>query len=160
MVRALVPGSTSHIGQAAFDLHSDEIPLEGEQQADAGSSHAVVSGDVEDRLDTVNRQPYMKLVVISNRVAPFDPNKPQTGGLAAALEQVVDRSGAIWMGSSENRGDGTEQPLPLVKTGAGGVARLDLPAADYPGYYRFEFDVVAGTALPARPDVGLGRGLW
>ncbi|RXH36695.1 alpha,alpha-trehalose-phosphate synthase [Bradyrhizobium nanningense] len=78
----------------------------------------------------------MKLVVISNRVAPFDPNKPQTGGLAAGLEPVVERFGALWMGSSDTRGDGTDQPLPLVKTGAGDVARLDLPEADYPGYYR------------------------
>ncbi|MCK1494801.1 hypothetical protein IVB14_31440 [Bradyrhizobium sp. 180] len=77
----------------------------------------------------------MKLVVISNRVAPFDPNKPQTGGLAAGLEPVVERSGAVWMGSSENRGDGSEQPVPLVKTGAGDVARLNLPEADHSGYY-------------------------
>ncbi|WP_165405355.1 alpha,alpha-trehalose-phosphate synthase (UDP-forming) [Bradyrhizobium genosp. SA-3] len=149
------PGPTQQdetTGQAAFDQHLDEIPLEQEQQGGAGPSDAVVSGEVEDRLDTVNQKPDMKLVVISNRVAPFDPNKPQTGGLAAGLEPVVERSGAVWMGSSENRGDGTEQPLPLVKTGAGDVARLDLPEADYPGYYRGFSNSTLWPALHSLPD--------
>ncbi|MCS3519218.1 hypothetical protein [Bradyrhizobium elkanii] len=97
-------------------------------------------------------QPDLKLVVISNRVAPFDPSKPQTGGLAAALEPVVERSGAVWVGSSENRGDGTEQPLPLVPTGAGQVARLDLPAADYPGYYRGFSNSTLWPALHSLPN--------
>ncbi|BCA01164.1 MULTISPECIES: trehalose-6-phosphate synthase [Bradyrhizobium] len=122
------------LGQAAFDLHLDEIPLEQMQEGGVGPSHTVASGDVEHR--SVSQQPDMKLVVISNRGAPFDPNKPQTGGLAAALEPVVERSGAVWMFSSENRGDGTERPLPLVKAGVGHVAELDLPAAHHRGYYR------------------------
>lgn len=122
------------LGQAAFDLHLDEIPLEQMQEGGVGPSHTVASGDVEHR--SVSQQPDMKLVVISNRGAPFDPNKPQTGGLAAALEPVVERSGAVWMFSSENRGDGTERPLPLVKAGEGHVAELDLPAAHHRGYYR------------------------
>ncbi|WP_198028305.1 trehalose-6-phosphate synthase [Bradyrhizobium sp. WSM1743] len=130
-------GATQHdetLGQAAFALHLDEIPLEQEQEGGADPSHAVASADAEHR--SVNQQPDMKLVVISNRGAPFDPNKPQTSGLAAALEPVVERSGAVWMFSSENRGDGTERPLLLVKAGEGHVAELDLPAAHYRGYYR------------------------
>ncbi|MFK4719100.1 hypothetical protein [Bradyrhizobium niftali] len=104
-------GSTQQdetLGQAAFDLYLHDMPLEQEQgqQGAAGPSDAVVSADMEDRLDTVNQKPEMKLVVISNRVAPFDPNKPQTGGLAAGFEPVVERSGAVWMGSSENPGTG------------------------------------------------------
>ncbi|MDA9523387.1 hypothetical protein XI06_24670 [Bradyrhizobium sp. CCBAU 11434] len=121
------------LGQAAFDLHMHDMPLEQEQQGGAGPSDAFASADSEDPFDSVNQKPEMKLVVISNRIAPFDPNQPQTGGLAAGLEPVVERYGAVWMGSSENRGDGSEQPLRLVKTGAGDVARLDLPEADYPG---------------------------
>ncbi|MGY4408034.1 alpha,alpha-trehalose-phosphate synthase (UDP-forming) [Bradyrhizobium sp. USDA 3315] len=151
------PGSTSQaaqqdetIGHAAFDLHLDEIPLE--QQAAGGPSDPNVFDEVEDRFDAVNQQPDLKLVIISNRIAPFDPNKPQTGGLAAALEPVVARSGAVWVGSSENRGDGTERPLPLVETGAGHVARLDLPAADYPGYYRGFSNSTLWPALHSLPD--------
>lgn len=155
----LGPDAPSHaiqqhemIDQAAFELHLGETPLELEQQAGAGPSHRIVSRDQEDRLDTADQQPNMKLVVISNRVAPFDPNKPQTGGLAAALEPVVERSGAIWMGSSENRGDGTERPLSLVRTGEGHVARLDLPAAHYPGYYRGFSNSTLWPALHSLPD--------
>ncbi|WP_342734103.1 trehalose-6-phosphate synthase [Bradyrhizobium sp. B117] len=123
-------------GQTAFDRHLNGVPLEHGQHEGAGPSPAVLLSDLEDGLHTVNQQPNMKLVVISNRVAPFDPDKPQTGGLAAGLEPVVERSGALWVGSSDTRGDGIDQPLPLVKTGAGDVARLDLPEADYHGYYR------------------------
>ncbi|SDH42677.1 trehalose 6-phosphate synthase [Bradyrhizobium sp. Rc2d] len=138
------------IGQAAFDQHLDERPQE--QHASAGPSDPTVSDEVEDRLDAVNQQPDLRLVVISNRVAPFDPNKPQTGGLAAALEPVVERSGAVWIGSSETRGDGIERPLPLVPTGAGHVARLDLPAADHPGYYRGYSNSTLWPALHSLPD--------
>ncbi|RXG86906.1 trehalose-6-phosphate synthase [Bradyrhizobium zhanjiangense] len=94
----------------------------------------------------------MKLVVISNRIAPFDPNNPQTGGLAAGLEPVVERSGAVWIGSSETRGDGIERPLPLVPTGAGHVARLDLPATDHAGYYRGYSNSTLWPALHSLPD--------
>ncbi|CCD87246.1 putative Alpha,alpha-trehalose-phosphate synthase (ostA-like) [Bradyrhizobium sp. ORS 285] len=135
---ALAYGSTSASApqdEAAFDRHLDERPQGQNDQDDAGNSDPIFLADV-DRGDAVNQQPDLRLVVISNRVAPFDPSKPQTGGLAAALEPVVQRSGAIWIGSSEHRGDGSERPLPLVQTGAGEVARLDLPAKDYPGYYR------------------------
>jgi len=97
-------------GQIAFDMHLDGVPLEQGQHEGAGPSAAVVSSDPEDRLDTVNQQPDMKLVVISNRVAPFAPDKPQTGGLAAGLEPVVERSGALWVGSSDTRGDGRTSP--------------------------------------------------
>ncbi|MCP1838419.1 trehalose 6-phosphate synthase [Bradyrhizobium sp. USDA 4524] len=151
------PGTTSQaiqqeepIDQATFDLHLDKMPLE--QQAAGSPSDPSISDEMEDRFDAVNEQPDLKLVVISNRVAPFDPNKPQTGGLAAALEPVVQRSGAVWIGSSENRGDGTEHPLPLVKTGAGEVARLDLPAKDYPGYYRGFSNSTLWPALHSLPD--------
>ncbi|MCP1909480.1 trehalose 6-phosphate synthase [Bradyrhizobium elkanii] len=137
--------------QPAFDRHLDEILQELNEQADPGPSDAAVSAEL-DRRDAVNQQPALKLVVISNRVAPFDPNKPQTGGLAAALEPVVQRSGAVWIGSSENRGDGSERPLPLVKTGAGEVARLELPAKDYPGYYRGFSNSTLWPALHSLPE--------
>ncbi|MGY3131143.1 trehalose 6-phosphate synthase [Bradyrhizobium sp. USDA 4501] len=132
-----------------FDQQLDRIPPELNEQAGAGPAHSIASDEVP---DVVNQQPDLKLVVISNRVAPFDPSKPQTGGLAAALEPVVQRSGAVWVGSSENRGDGTQVPLPLVETGAGFVARLDLPAADHAGYYRGFSNSTLWPALHSLPD--------
>jgi len=138
------------VGQAAFDQNLDGRPQE--QQASAGPSRPSVSDEVEDRFDAVKQPPDLKLVVISNRIAPFDPNKPQTGGLAAGLEPVVERSGAVWIGSSETGGDGIERPLPLVPTGSGHVARLDLPAADHAGYYRGYSNSTLWPALHSLPE--------
>ncbi|MGY3346983.1 MULTISPECIES: alpha,alpha-trehalose-phosphate synthase (UDP-forming) [unclassified Bradyrhizobium] len=139
-------------GETAFDMHLDSVPLEHGKHVEAGPSTAVASSDPEDGLAPVDQRRDMKLVVISNRVAPFDPNKPQTGGLAAGLEPVVERSGALWVGSSDTRGDGTDQPLPLVKTGAGDVARLNLPEADYPGYYRGFSNSTLWPAMHSLPE--------
>ncbi|TFV67131.1 hypothetical protein E4K64_38860 [Bradyrhizobium frederickii] len=88
----------------------------------------------------------MKLVVISNRGARFDPNEPQTGGLAAGLKPILECSEAVWMFSSDIRGEGTEKPLPLEKAGKGHVAKLDLPVEHYQGYYR---DYSNSTLWPA-----------
>ncbi|MCK1593413.1 trehalose-6-phosphate synthase [Bradyrhizobium sp. 164] len=149
----LSPDATLHaaqqpeaIGQGACDQRLSEIPLQLEQQASGGPSQPVISNDLNDRLDLVGRPPIMKLVVISNRGARFDPNIPQTGGLAAGLEPVLECSGAIWMFSSDIRGEGTEKPLPLEKVGKGHVAKLDLPVEHYPGYYR---DYSNSTLWPA-----------
>ncbi|MGY2986214.1 alpha,alpha-trehalose-phosphate synthase (UDP-forming) [Bradyrhizobium sp. USDA 4508] len=137
---ALAYGSTSAatqpdetINQHAFDQQLDEISPEPDESGSAGSAHSIASNEV---VDVVNQQPDLKLVVISNRGAEFKPNKPQAGGLAAALEPVVERSGAAWMFSSEERGDGSERPLRLEDVGTGQIARLDLPAAHFAGYYR------------------------
>lgn len=143
-------GQDNTIGQGAFEQHLDKRPHE--QQASAGPSHASISEEVEGRLDAVNQQPDLKLVVISNRIAPYDPNKPQAGGLAARLEPVVQRSGAVWIGSAETPDDGAERPLALVPTGAGHVARLDLPAADHDGYYRGYSNSTLRPALHSLPD--------
>ena len=50
----------------------------------------------------------MNLVVVSNRVARGKANEPMTGGLAAALLPVVEKSGAIWVGSSGRVRDGAK----------------------------------------------------
>ncbi|WFU31271.1 hypothetical protein QA635_32630 [Bradyrhizobium brasilense] len=121
------------INQHAFDQQLHEIPPELDEPAGAGPDHSIAPDEVA---DVVNQQPDMKLVIISSRGAEFEPDKPQAGGLAAALEPVVERSGAAWIFSSKERGDGTERPLPLDNIGAGQIARPDLPAAHFPGYYR------------------------
>ncbi|MDR3449574.1 MAG: trehalose-6-phosphate synthase, partial [Alphaproteobacteria bacterium] len=51
----------------------------------------------------------MSLVVVSNRVARGNANEPMTGGLAAALLPVVEKSGAIWVGSSGRVRDGAQK---------------------------------------------------
>ena len=58
----------------------------------------------------------MNLVVVSNRVARGKANEPMTGGLAAALLPVVEKSGAIWVGSSGRVRDGAvKEPFAEVE---------------------------------------------
>ena len=76
----------------------------------------------------------MNLVVVSNRVSRGKPNEPMTGGLAAALLPIVEKSGAIWVGSSGRVRDGNlKEPFAEVEAlGSGALAMLDLPACRRP----------------------------
>jgi trehalose 6-phosphate synthase len=97
----------------------------------------------------------VNLVVVSNRVARAKPNEPMTGGLAAALLPVVEKSGAIWVGSSGRLREGTQkEPFPQVEAlGAGALAMVDLPAQHYGGYYEGFANSALWPALHARPDL-------
>ena len=97
----------------------------------------------------------MNLVVVSNRVARADANEPMTGGLAAALLPVVEKSGAIWVGSSGRVRDGAQKdPFAQIESlGAGALALLDLPAAHYAGYYEGFANSALWPALHSRPDL-------
>jgi trehalose 6-phosphate synthase len=78
-----------------------------------------------------------------------------TGGLAAALLPVVEKSGAIWVGSSGRVRDGTQkEPFAEVEAlGAGALAMLDLPAAHYGGYYEGFANSALWPALHSRADL-------
>jgi trehalose 6-phosphate synthase len=97
----------------------------------------------------------VNLVVVSNRVARAKANEPMTGGLAAALLPVVERSGAVWVGSSGRVRDGAQkEPFAEVEAlGAGALALLDLPAAHYGGYYEGFANSALWPALHSRPDL-------
>lgn len=97
----------------------------------------------------------MDLVVVSNRVARASANEPMTGGLAAALLPVVEKSGAIWVGSSGRlREETSREPFADVETlGAGALAMLDLPAAHYEGYYEGYANSALWPALHSRADL-------
>ena len=97
----------------------------------------------------------MNLVVVSNRVARGTANEPMTGGLAAALLPVVEKSGAIWVGSSGRVRDGAQkEPFAEVEAlGAGALAMLDLPAAHYGGYYEGFANSALWPALHSRTDL-------
>ena len=97
----------------------------------------------------------MNLVVVSNRVVRAKANEPITGGLAAALLPAVEKSGAIWIGSSGRLCDGAD-PEPLVEIeelGSGLVGTLDLPAAHYGGYYEGFANSALWPALHSRSDL-------
>jgi trehalose 6-phosphate synthase len=97
----------------------------------------------------------VNLVVVSNRVARGKANEPMTGGLAAALLPVVEKSGAIWVGSSGRVRDGSQkEPFAEVEAlGAGALAMLDLPAAHYGGYYEGFANSALWPALHSRTDL-------
>jgi trehalose 6-phosphate synthase len=97
----------------------------------------------------------VNLVVVSNRVARARANEPLTGGLAAALLPVVEKSGAIWVGSSGRVHDGShKEPFAEVEAlGSGALALLDLPAAHYGGYYEGFANSALWPALHSRSDL-------
>ncbi len=97
----------------------------------------------------------MDLVVVSNRVARGKANEPMTGGLAAALLPVVEKSGAIWVGSSGRVCDGSQsEPFAEVEAlGTGALAMFDLPAAHYGGYYEGFANSALWPALHSRSDL-------
>src|SRR5256886_11637211 len=77
-----------------------------------------------------------------------------TGGLAAALLPVVEKSGAIWVGSSGRVRDGFQkEPFAEIEAlGTGALAMLDLPAAHYGGYYEGFANFALWAALLSRAD--------
>jgi trehalose 6-phosphate synthase len=97
----------------------------------------------------------VNLVVVSNRVARGQANEPMTGGLAAALLPVVEKSGAIWVGSSGRVREGSQkEPFAEIEAlGAGALAMLDLPAAHYGGYYEGFANSALWPALHSRADL-------
>jgi trehalose 6-phosphate synthase len=97
----------------------------------------------------------VNLVVVSNRVSRGKANEPMTGGLAAALLPVVEKSGAIWVGSSGRVRDGAQkEPFAEIEAlGAGALAMLDLPAAHYGGYYEGFANSALWPALHSRSDL-------
>jgi trehalose 6-phosphate synthase len=97
----------------------------------------------------------VNLVVVSNRVARGKANEPMTGGLAAALLPVVEKSGAIWVGSSGRVRDGSQkEPFAEIEAlGTGALAMLDLPAAHYGGYYEGFANSALWPALHSRSDL-------
>src|SRR6201991_2945260 len=104
---------------------------------------------------STNRRGPVNLVVVSNRVSRGKPNEPMTGGLAAALLPVVEKTGAIWVGSSGRVRDGNlKEPFAEVEAlGAGALAMLDLPAAHYGGYYEGFANSALWPALHLRSDL-------
>src|SRR6201991_2799994 len=97
----------------------------------------------------------VNLVVVSNRVARGNANEPMTGGLAAALLPVVEKSGAIWVGSSGRLTPRAYGPvnMEVQALGAGALALLDMPAAEYSGFYEGFANSALWPALHSRCDL-------
>jgi trehalose 6-phosphate synthase len=95
-------------------------------------------------------------IVVSNRVAPADAAGPMIGGLAAALLPAVERSGAVWFGSSGKTrrvGPGLTPFVQVEARGRGSLATVDLPEHDYRGFYEGYSNSTLWPLLHARPDL-------
>jgi trehalose 6-phosphate synthase len=95
-------------------------------------------------------------IIVSNRVAPANPNGPMIGGLAAALLPAVERSGAVWFGSSGKTRKMAAGLAPLVQVearGRGSLATVDLPERDYRGFYEGYSNSTLWPLLHSRPDL-------
>jgi trehalose 6-phosphate synthase len=98
----------------------------------------------------------MTLVLVSNRVARPKANEPINGGLAAALLPAVTASGAIWVGSSGKFIDSSEKREPFAEIealGTGALATVDLPAAQYRGFYQGFANSALWPVLHSRTDL-------
>ena len=91
-----------------------------------------------------------RLVVVSNRTPK--PGKVAAGGLAAALEGVLKRTGGLWVGwSGEFDGRmGVREPIDVngVK-----VVGIDVSQDDYEAYYAGYSNSVLWPAFHLRPDL-------
>jgi trehalose 6-phosphate synthase len=98
----------------------------------------------------------MSLILVSNRVARPKANEPMNGGLAAALLPAVTASGAIWVGSSGRLTDNADKREPFAEIealGAGALATVDLPAAQYRGFYQGFANSALWPVLHSRTDL-------
>jgi trehalose 6-phosphate synthase len=95
------------------------------------------------------------VILVSNRVADPDPDRPVQGGLAAALFQAVKSSGAAWVGTRVQPAiSGRAEPLATVATsGSGTIARVDIPSELYQAFYRGFANSALWPVLHSRPDL-------
>lgn len=76
-----------------------------------------------------------RLVIVSNRVPPPRERGPAAGGLAVAMREALAGREALWFGWSGSNHAPADQPR-LTRAGRITFATLDLPQADFNGYYR------------------------
>ena len=97
----------------------------------------------------------MGIILVSNRVAFPQANTPIQGGVASALLDAVEKSGAIWVGSSGRLSDDPrKQAFAEIRAlGTGALATLDLPREHYTGFYEGFANSGLWPVLHSRPDL-------
>ncbi len=90
------------------------------------------------------------IVIVSNRI----PGKrPAAGGLAVALKKVLSEHEGFWFGWSGNFCDAPSRTVTYEKAGGLQIAGLDIPEADYRGYYEGFANSVLWPAFHHRLDL-------
>lgn len=93
-----------------------------------------------------------RLVVVSNRVPTPAAAGAQAGGLAVALEALMDRRGGVWFGWS---GSISDDPGPVRTAEAGRVkyATVDLTQEEYDRYYNEFSNSTLWPLLHSMPEL-------
>jgi trehalose 6-phosphate synthase len=93
-----------------------------------------------------------RLVVMSNRV-PDRAAGAQAGGLAVALEGLMQASGGLWFGWSGRVAETDGAPPRLTREGRIDYATIDLAAEEHRGYYNGFSNTVLWPLLHSLPDL-------
>jgi trehalose 6-phosphate synthase len=94
-----------------------------------------------------------RLVVISNRV-PLPSSGPRAGGLAVALDGLMEKRGGLWFGwSGTVSPDAATSGATLSRHGAVDYATTDLTAEEHDRYYNGFSNAVLWPLLHSMPDL-------
>ncbi len=91
-----------------------------------------------------------RLIVVANRTPK--PGKLAAGGLAAALEGVLKRTGGMWAGWSGEFGEFSGARPPIDVSGVP-IVGIDVSKADYGAYYAGYSNSVLWPTFHMRPDL-------
>ena len=93
-----------------------------------------------------------RLVVVSNRVPAPAAAGAQAGGLAVALEALMERRGGIWFGWSGNLSD-DPGPVRMAESGRVKYATVDLTAEEHDRYYNEFSNSTLWPLLHSMPEL-------
>ena len=94
-----------------------------------------------------------RLVVISNRV-PLPTSGPRAGGLAVALDGLMEKRGGLWFGwSGTVTPNATETGVTVSRHGAVDYATTDLTPEEHDRYYNGFSNAVLWPLLHSMPDL-------
>ncbi len=93
-----------------------------------------------------------RLVVVSNRVPAPAAAGAQAGGLAVALEALMERRGGVWFGWSGNISE-APGPVRLAESGRVRYATIDLTAEEHERYYNEFSNSTLWPLLHSMPEL-------
>ncbi len=94
-----------------------------------------------------------RLVVISNRV-PLPGIGPRAGGLAVALDGLMEKRGGLWFGwSGTVSSTATDRPVQVTTAGTVDYATVDLTPEEHDRYYNGFSNGVLWPLLHSMPDL-------
>lgn len=94
-----------------------------------------------------------RLVVVSNRVPAPSAAGAQAGGLAVALEALMERRGGVWFGWSGRIEDAPGHAAKLMDAGRVQYATLDLSADEHERYYNEFSNSTLWPLLHSMPEL-------